>query len=363
MGGKWRILPHRSGNWLVHAGGHRMVVPEVPARWLAPLEGRRPDRLEVLQCLQRGNRIEGEHWSEEQINQTMDRLTELLEAPVCGPSRRSLWLRIPLVSARGVRVLARPLEILTKGWALAGLMIAGIVAPLLPSAIEVSGPLDTGDWLAAVGLFFAGAVFHELGHAAALSAQGYPAGGIGAGVLFVIPVLHSDVSAISQLPTGGKLRVDMAGVALQVGYGAVLVLIAGGPGVQDSAWVLASRMTYFAVVWNLIPFIRADGYWALCDAFGFRDLDRGYEGVPSKPKLVFLLIHRILNIVFLGLVAVVLPVSWASRLGAVLPMGLGAWASVIVPGLILILWGAMAKRIYRLIGVLVLDFRLWKRTP
>jgi len=74
---------------------------------------------------------------------------------------------------------------------------------------------------------------------------------------------------------------------------------------------MAGRMSYFAVVWNLIPFIRADGYWALCDALGFRDLDRPCEVVPSRPKLIFLLIHRVLNIVFLIFVAVVLPVVWA----------------------------------------------------
>jgi len=63
----------------------------------------------------------------------------------------------------------------------------------------------------------------------------------------------------------------------------------------------------------------------------------------------------VLNIVFLGLIAVVLPVVWAGRLAAVLPLEAEPWASVVIPGLVLLLWGLMGKRIYYLIGVVVLD--------
>lgn len=346
---------------MVDAGGRRMVMPEVPARWLMPLEGRCPDGDEILQCLRLGNEEDAAGWSEERIHLARDRMTDAPALPG-GHSRRALWLRIPLISARGVGFLVRPLERLTPSRVLGVLILWGVIVPMLPFSRANFGILGTGDWFAAAVLFLAGAVLHELGHAAALSAQGYPPGGIGAGVLFVIPVLHSDVSAITQLPVGGKLRVDFAGVAFQIAFGALMVLIAGGPGRQSPVWLMAGRMSYFAVVWNLIPFIRADGYWALCDALGFRDLDRRCEVAPSRPKLVFLLIHRVLNIVFLIFVAVVLPIVWAGRLAALVPVGLGGWTSVIAPGLVLLLWGFMARRIFHLIGVLILDGRLWNGT-
>ncbi len=330
-------------------------MPQVPARWLASLEGRRPEADEILQCLRRGNQAEGTPWSEAQLVQTMDCLTAMSEGPVPSSSSRSLWLRIPLVSARWVQMMARPLEVLTKGWVLVGLALWGLVVPLLPLTRQNSGFLSHGDWFAAAILFLVGALLHELGHAAALSAQGYPAGGIGVGMLFVIPVLHNDVSAISMLCTRGKLRVDLAGMVLQAAYGAVLLLLATGFSSQAPFLSLAVRMTYAAVCWNLIPFIRADGYWALCDALGFQDLDRVAPVGISRPKLIFKLIHRVLNIVFLGMVAVVLPVMWAGRLTAVLPAGWGPWSSVIIPGLVLLLWGFMGKRIYHLIGLLVVE--------
>lgn len=323
-------------------------MPEVPARWLVPLEGRRPQREEVLGCIEQGNLGDAAGWSEEDIRHTTDCLLD--EAlPPQKKSSRALWLRVPLISARGVRFLAMPLEVFTGGRILVGLFLLGVVAPLLPLAGVFSGAPDTGAWMGAVCLFLAGAVLHELGHAAALSAQGYPAGGIGAGLLFVIPVLHSDVSAISQLPTRGKLRVDMAGVALQVAYGALLLLLGG----QTAVGVLAARMTYFAVGWSLIPFIRADGYWALCDVLGVRDLERPIEGRASRLKVNFILVHRVLNIIFLIFVAAVLPVLWAGRLGDFLPPG--PWSSLVIPGLVLLLWGVMGKKIYRLIGLLVGD--------
>ena len=357
VGEKWRILSHRSGPWVINAGGQRLLMPEVPARWLVPLEGRRPKSDEVLDCLRRGNQSDGTLWTEKQILQTMASLKAQMERPAANASRRALWLRVPILSALVVQKMARPLETLTKGWALIGMALWGLVVPLLPLTREGFGLLKTGDWLVAAGLFLLGAVLHELGHAAALSDQGYPAGGIGAGILFVIPVLHNDVSAIAMLPKKGKLRVDLAGISFQAAYGAVLILVASNLSLHSVAVMVAARLTYGAVIWNMIPFIRADGYWALCDVLGFQDLDRVCRETVSRPKLIFKLIHRLMNIVFLGFVAVVLPVIWAGRLGAFLPAGWGAWSTVIVPVLVLLLWGAVARRIFKLIGAFVRESR------
>ncbi len=320
------------------------MMPEVPARWLVPLEGRRPGKADIRQCVQDGNLRDEAGWSEKQVARLVEYLGDSTNNSRPGFRQRSLWLRVPLIPAAGVRILARPLHCLSRFPVLLVLSILAVAVFFLPTGTASDG---TGNWILAAGLFLMGALLHELGHAAALADQGYPAGDIGAGLLFVVPVMFNDVSAVSQLPRQGKLRVDMAGIVLQAAYGAVLLILGGATG------NLAARMTYFAVVWNLIPFIRADGYWALCDVLGFRDLERPYEGGVSLWRWVFLQVHRVLNIVFLGLVAVVLPVAWAGRLEAVVPPG--PWQSVVVPVGVLLLWGFTGRRIYSLIGLLIGD--------
>jgi len=326
------------------------------------MNGRSPHSGEVLHCLRRGNEIDQTGWSEVQITQVAHRLAEVQDSEVLNFSRRTLWGRVPLVSARFTKVLAQPLEFWTRKWGLVMLAFVGLVGPALLTFAVSNATSETHYWFPAFLLFFTGAVIHELGHAAALSGQGYPAGGIGAGVLFVIPVLHNDVSAVSMLSLGGKLRVDLAGVIVQAAYGSFLVLGALLWSSAAPSFLLAAKMTWLAVGWSLIPFIRADGYWALCDVLGLKDLSRPLDQPLARWRMSVLLVHRVLNIGFLFLVSVVLPLSWADRLGALVPYEwrVGVW--MVFGCGILLVWWAMGNRVIRLCMALGADIRLVKRT-
>ncbi len=335
----------------------------IPARWLRPLNGECPGKHEVLECLRRGNEADKSGWSEAQINQMADRLVEVRDLQSSRQAGRALWWRIPLISPHWTSVLARPLEFWTKKWGLVMLIIPGLAGPLLLDTVTEMPSSESVHWLPAFVLFFMGAILHELGHAAALSAQGYPAGGIGGGMLFVIPVLHNDVSAISMLTTGGKLRVDLAGVAVQAAYGGILVMGAAVLKGLAPSMLLAAKMTWLAVGWSLIPFIRADGYWALCDALGLKDLSRPLEEPIDRFRMGVLLVHRVLNLVFLLLVSLFLPLTWASRMTAVAPeqWRLVAW-KVLGVG-ILVLWWLMGRKVIGLAKALRADLRQNFKTP
>ena len=354
---KWQVLSHPTGQWVINTGQQRLVMPPIPAKWLCPLHGKRPSYEEVLDCLRKGNEADQCDWSEIKITQMADRLAEVPDLQSSRHSKRALWLRIPLISAYWTSALARPLEFWTKKWGLVLLVVPGLAGPLLlPWAARMPSSASI-HWLPAFGMFFAGAILHELGHAAALSAQGYPAGGIGGGMLFVIPVLHNDVSAISMLKTSGKLRVDLAGVVFQAAYGGLLVLGAAALTSFASSMLLAAKMTWLAVGWSLIPFIRADGYWALCDALGLKDLSSPLEQPIGPTRWGILLVHRVLNVIFLLLVSLLLPLTWASRLTAIVPetWRLVAWV-VLGVGLLLI-WWSMGRKVFGLLAALRVDLR------
>ena len=99
---------------------------------------------------------------------------------------RSPRLRLTLLPARLVRAWSGRLTWLVSTPALIGLIaLGGAGAVLAPSPRLTGGP----DAWCAVGLVVAGGLWHELGHAAALRRGGWAPGGIGVGVLRVLPVL------------------------------------------------------------------------------------------------------------------------------------------------------------------------------
>jgi len=70
---------------------------------------------------------------------------------------------------------------------------------------------------------------------------------------------------------------------------------------------LASLAALGAVLWSLIPFMRSDGYWLLCDLMGLDDLDSAPPAWAPRPVAWFVALFRILNALFMVAVTVWLP--------------------------------------------------------
>ncbi|GAG79751.1 unnamed protein product, partial [marine sediment metagenome] len=171
---------------------------------------------------------------------------------------------------------------------------------------QVGFSWDLGTTAAGLGLFLLTAVWHELGHAAALARSGYPPGGIGAGVLFVIPVLFADVTAVGALPRAGRIRVDVSGTIFQLGLGGAFMALAS-LNIFAPAMTLAASSALLAISWSLFPFIRSDGYWLLCDLLELVDLDRPPSKPISKRLRVFLVGYQLTNAAFLLMIGVFFP--------------------------------------------------------
>ncbi|PIE76760.1 hypothetical protein CSA17_00485 [bacterium DOLJORAL78_65_58] len=343
----WRILTHPTGPWIIHTDAGRVLVPAVLGRRLAALEGRRPSRAEVLRSLRAGTPL-----GEDRLNHRLADLLLGTAAPHRSRSRQrpALWLRFPLLSARWTERLARPLQPLTSGPRLA-VLAAGIILLVWSVVAARPGPWALGaDSVPGIALFLIGGLCHELAHAAALAAQGYPAGGIGGGLLFVLPVLHNDVSAVTLLPRAGRLRVDLAGVVLQGCFGAVLGL--AGWWVGWGAGTLAAQLTLVAVIWSLLPFIHSDGYHALGDLVGSPGLDAPLPPGCSARACLAGAFYKLGNLGFLVLVTGLLPWRWLGGLRGL--AGDGAWWPYLLP---VGLWIMMVPRLRNLVTGLVADGR------
>lgn len=289
-------------------------------------------------------------WSEERSRRTAEVLMEMLGSQdrSCR-GRQPLWLRMPLCPTGWTQACARKVEFLTDWPALlvgATAGLGGLLWALLSDRRQV--PLEGPAILLGITGFFLTALWHELGHAAALRRGGYPGGGIGLGVLFIIPVLFADVSAVALLPRNDRLRVDLAGVVFQLAA-AGLLAAAGcwwshpvlGPAGNLAAWLALT-----AGIWSLLPFIRADGYWFLCDLLKLEDLDRPVPRHRSRWMRGFLIAHRLANALFLMAVGVALPLKLHGLL--VMLTGWIGWSGYPATGLTVVFaavawWGLMRR--------------------
>ncbi|MFT5232558.1 MAG: hypothetical protein ACI9UK_001388 [Candidatus Krumholzibacteriia bacterium] len=337
----WEIIAHPTGSWLVKAG---RVVYAVP-----PHVGR---------ALQTGTipfEVSPGDWAE---------LRQALAAALAGDEgdcKRlppAIWLRLPLIPARVVRILSRVFRPLASRYGLLPLAILGLAGYIHLGLTTSANPLHFTPGFVAktLAVFLVTAVWHELGHASALARRGYPPGGVGAGLLFVIPVLFADVTAVGALEKEGKLHVDGAGMVFQFGLGGALAVFSrtgiAGPELEVAAWLALS-----AVVWSLFPFIKSDGYWLVCDALGLIDLETDPHPLPSGRLLWFLRLYRWANVVFLLLVGIGLPLRYYTRISAMIGHVSTDWhrPEIVVPvgivavGILGVIWINIARRIVSLV--------------
>jgi putative peptide zinc metalloprotease protein len=123
-------------------------------------------------------------------------------------------------------------------------------------------------------LVFGGVVvataFHEVGHASACRYGGARPGVLGAGIYLVWPVFYCDVTDAYRLGKAGRLRTDLGGIYFNglfaLGCAGLYALTGWEP------LLLLILLQHLAVLQQLLPFVRLDGYYVLSDLTGVPDI-------------------------------------------------------------------------------------------
>jgi hypothetical protein len=207
--------------------------------------------------------------------------------------RRSLMLwRWPLLPARTVALLARPLA-----WLFAPRVVfsLGIIALLLHSCLVWRYGFffpwrvvqsSVRERYYGIALIYLSLLCHELGHAAACMSYELEPGGIGVALYGFVPVFYSDVTRIWRLPQSGRVLVDAAGILGQAYFSVLCICV----------WVIwkwppaliCSYCMVASCVLNLNPFFRFDGYWIMVDILGVtRPLHEGNLYLRTWVKRLF----------------------------------------------------------------------------
>ncbi len=120
------------------------------------------------------------------------------------------------------------------------------------------------------GLLIVSVMWHELGHAAACRYGGARPGRIGFGLYVVWPTFFTDVSDALKLAKGGRVRTDLGGLyfnmLFSLAVGGVYFLTGFEP------LLVLIVMQHMIMLYNLVPFLRLDGYHTISDITGIPDL-------------------------------------------------------------------------------------------
>lgn len=117
---------------------------------------------------------------------------------------------------------------------------------------------------------------HELGHALVAKHYGCRVPTMGVAFLVMFPMLYTDATDTWRLEKDhDRLRVAMAGVMTELSI-AVLATVCWGllpeGALRQAAFFLATTSLLTSLLVNLSPFMRFDGYHALSDLWGIRNL-------------------------------------------------------------------------------------------
>jgi putative peptide zinc metalloprotease protein len=188
----------------------------------------------------------------------------------------SLSLKGTLVSARVVRLLARPLAPAFRPPVVA-VALVGLVALYARLFLQSSPANALQQVLATPSLLLAlyalltlAAVLHELGHAAACRYGGARPGRIGYGVYLVFPAFYTDVTDSYRLGRAGRVRTDLGGLYFNAWF-----LLASGVtylSTGEGLFLLVFLVLQLEMLQQLLPAVRFDGYYVLSDLAGVPDL-------------------------------------------------------------------------------------------
>ena len=125
-------------------------------------------------------------------------------------------------------------------------------------------------FLPVIGLVLLGTLWHEIGHATACKYGGGEPGRIGFGVYLIFPAFYTDVTDTYRLERHARIRTDLGGVY----FNAIFVAIATGVFYLTSYLPIIPVvfLINLAMVQQMLPVVRLDGYYVLSDLVGVPDL-------------------------------------------------------------------------------------------
>ncbi|MBT4838896.1 MAG: hypothetical protein HON94_16280 [Methylococcales bacterium] len=135
-------------------------------------------------------------------------------------------------------------------------------------------------------------LIHEMGHASALAHYNKRCKNIGFGLYWVLFVFYADVTEAWELKPEERLSVDLGGIFFQMILLTLMILIYYFSILTDysSIILLVVFGNVIAMVVNLLPILKLDGYWIVADFLNITNLAE--KSLNSCKQILF---NKVLN--------------------------------------------------------------------
>jgi hypothetical protein len=261
-----QIQERANGQWLVSSGSRHLLAGREMLSIIRALAGSADYEAAFARYLESGGTL-----AEESFRTHAARCRSVFEAGEGGRDK-SVRMRVDLFRAERVGKIAQFLQVLFRGPGAAfGIAAAAVAVGFAAAGFHWSevvscsiSSISAPQLLLGFLVVLLGGVFHELGHAAALSKFRHEPGAIGFGLYAgVLPVFFADLSASWRLSTRQRVAVNLGGIYLQLIFAAVVI---GLSSLRKSDFLLAAGLSSAVLaLFQLIPVARSDGFWILAD--------------------------------------------------------------------------------------------------
>jgi molybdopterin/thiamine biosynthesis adenylyltransferase/Zn-dependent protease len=180
-------------------------------------------------------------------------------------------------------LLSKPLITAALCFSLFGLALALMQSSDFTRAVR---DFHWGAWhtLVVIALIFGTTILHELGHAVTCDYFGAPVRSIGVMIYYLQPAAYADVTDSWQLKNRWhRVAIASAGVYVQAIISSLAVIawtVLRLTGHRADVIVVFVTMNVAIMIFNVLPFVKLDGYWILSNILAIPNLrDRAMEWV------------------------------------------------------------------------------------
>ncbi|KTD88581.1 hypothetical protein [Paenibacillus etheri] len=199
-----------------------------------------------------------------------------------GKGSSYMWWHLPLINSNRLSWLFGILKVFYVKWVSIVMLLLILFSGVL-SAYQVmtSGfGLTQVNSLGFILLGYLSLIIHEFGHVAAAYKQQIRVGAIGIGLYLFYPVMYVDMTNAWRLDHKKRVLVDIGGIYFQLITIIPLTAIAFVS--HNSFFYIVSIAIIGMTMMNLIPFIKLDGYWILCDYLKLDNISSNAFGIAIK---------------------------------------------------------------------------------
>ena len=176
-----------------------------------------------------------------------------------------MWCYLPIIQSNKLSPFFNILKIFYNK-VIFGFVMAFIFTSLGISIYEffqLKSPTHLSNSLLFILLSYLSLVLHEFGHISAAYSKGIRVGYIGIGIYLFNPVLYVDMTNSWRLNNKERILLDIGGMYFQL---ITLIPITAIALCTNNSFLYVINISIFIMtLFNLIPFIKLDGYWILCD--------------------------------------------------------------------------------------------------